>query len=112
MRMLVRQNKYYNNLTNINNIGDEENNVIEDNDYGHFCELDIEDPNQKNITNYNKYYVYNYNYSDQKKDDDIDELKELKELKEIKEKYNDIYFIIHLAGITATGIILLYFTLQ
>ena len=77
--MLVRQNKYYNNLTNINNIGDEENNENEDNDYGHFCELDIEDPIQKNITNYNKYYVYNYNYSDQKKDDDIDELKELKE---------------------------------
>jgi len=110
--MLIRQNKYYNNLTNINNIGDEENNETdenEDNDYGHFCELDIEEPIQKNITNYNKYYVYNYNYNDQKKDDDIDELKELKE---INEKYNDIYFIIHLTGITATGIILLYFTLQ
>ena len=60
MRMLVRQNKYYNNLTNINNIGDEENNENEDNDYGHFYELDIEEPIQKNITNYNKYYVYNY----------------------------------------------------
>jgi len=110
--MLIRQNKYYNNLTNINNIGDEENNETdenEDNDYGHFCELDIEEPIQKNITNYNKYYVYNYNYNDQKKDDDIDELKELKE---INEKYNNIYFIIHLTGITATGIILLYFTLE
>ena len=106
MRMLIRQNKYYNNLININNIGDEENHENEDNDYGHFCELDIEEPIQKNITNYNKYYVYNYNYSDQKKDDDINELKE------INEKYNDIYFIIHLTGITATGIILLYFTLQ
>ena len=109
MRMLVRQNKYYNNLTNINNIGDEENNENEDNDYGHFCEIDIEEPIQKHITNYNKYYVYNYNYSDQKKDDDIDELNELKE---IKEKYKDIYFIIHLIGITTTGIILLYFSLQ
>jgi len=113
MRMLLRQNKYYDNLSD---------NIEEDNDYGYFCELeiddnnrDIENPEQKTITNYNKYYVYNYNYNP-KKNDDINHTNEIIEKKNDKhdttEKYNDIYFLIHLCLITSTGCILMYFTIK
>jgi len=114
MRMLVRQHKYYDNLTYIENAEEE------DNDYGHFYELDIIDHDNTDIeqvkstvTNYNKYYVYNYNYNyNNKKDDDVDEPKEFNEINELIEKYNDIYFLIQLCLITSTGGILLYFTLK
>ena len=118
--MLVRQNKYYDNLSD---------NIEEDNDYGYFCELeidynnnrDIENPEQKSITNYNKYYVYNYNYNP-KKNDDINHTNEIIEKKNDKndkndknatiEKYNDIYFLMQLCLITSTGCILMYFTIK
>ena len=79
MRMLVRQNKYYNNLKNI------DTNDCDDSDkeYGYFYDLDINDNAiliekiqlcenpQNNIINnyYDRYYIYNNH--DQKKDDDI-----------------------------------------
>jgi hypothetical protein len=112
--MLVRQNKYYDNLTYIENAEEE------DNDYGYFCELeidynnnrDIENPEQKSITNYNKYYVYNYNYNP-KKNDDIKQTNDIIDNKhDTTEKYNDIYFLIHLCLITSTGCILMYFTIK
>lgn len=110
MRMLVRQNKHYDNLND--NIEDP------DNDYGYFCELDIDDthrdieePHQKNVTNYNKYYVYNYNYNDPKKQDDIIMNNHYAE-DEIKEKYNNMYFLIQISLITTTGFILMYFTIK
>ena len=124
MRMLVRQHKYYSNLTYIDHTEDQNQEQYNDNDYGYFCELDIVDNNkdieeaiQKNVTNYNKYYVYNYNYNynDPKKNDDIDHVKEINETNEINElidKYNDIYFLIQFCLITSTGCILLYFTLK
>ena len=108
MRMLVRQSKY----SNLKYIIDNDNNE----DYGYFYDLDISDKiiienipltgnSHNNITNnyINRYYVYNY--LDQKKDDDI----ENNENNEILEKYNDLYFVINIIFITASGIILLYF---
>jgi len=117
MRMLVRQNKYYNNLKNI------DTNDCDDSDkeYGYFYDLDINDNAiliekiqlcenpQNNIINnyYDRYYIYNNH--DQKKDDDIipkdnDD--------DYNEKYSDLYFIINVTFITGTGIILLYLTLK
>ena len=110
MRMLVRQSKY----SNLKYIVDNDNNE----DYGYFYDLDISDKiiienipltcnSHNNISNnINRHYVYNY--IDQNKDDDI-ENNENNENNEILEKYNDLYFVINIIFITASGIILLYF---
>lgn len=108
MRMLVRQSKY----SNLKYIVDNDSNE----DYGYFYDLDIFDKiiienipltgnSHNNITNNYINRLYVYNYLDQKKDDDITE----NENNEILEKYNDLYFVINIIFITASGIILLYF---
>jgi hypothetical protein len=118
MRMLVRQNKYFNNLKNIDTNDYDES----DKDYGYFYDLDINDntiliekiqlsenPQNNIINNYcNRYYIYNNH--DQKKDDDI--MPKENDNDDDNEKYNDLYFIINLTFITGTGIILLYLTLK
>jgi len=113
--MLVRQNKYYSNSKNIDTTF-----YFDEEDYGYFCELDINDKiliekiplsenSQNNIINnyVDRYYIYNNH--DQKKDDDIISKEDDDDY---NEKYNDLYFIINLTFITGTGFILLYLTIM